>query len=145
MCGRRVSFGDASELFEAFTPYCKKYGAHPDDFYFDSKGHMVLVASTQSDVDVLDIKVNDAIECILEMGVQHYEEPESKVRLDKLPNVVMGETFIVKKRCGNWVHDNVGWLPLLIRDNACFQVVVPEDKLRYATARVPVMSVCEEE
>jgi hypothetical protein len=129
------------ELFEAFTPYCKKYGAHPDDFFFDDKGHMVLVTSTQSDADVLEVKENDAIECVLERGVDYHTRPQfSSPLLAPKRSVTLGDQVLVKKRCGEWVQDAFGWLPLMPHGRPGFQVVVPKEKLKYATPRVPVMA-----
>lgn len=140
---RRVSFGDGMELFEAFTPYCKKYGAHPDDFFFDEKGHMVLVTSSQSDVDLLNVKPDDTIECIAER-VDYHTKPQLSARHSKKICVALGEQVLVKKRCGEWVQDSRGWLPVLLKNRPAFQVVVPKEQLRYATSRVGVMAASDD-
>jgi len=143
LISRRVSFGDGQELFEAFTPYGKKYGAHPDDFFFDAKGHMVLTTSAETDADVLEVKADDILECLREDGVDYYTRPQLSARLSKRKTVGLGEQVVVKKRCGEWIQDSVGWLPLLVGTKRAFEVVVPKEKLRYATARVPVMAPSE--
>mmetsp|Transcript_119859 Transcript_119859/g.219499 ORF Transcript_119859/g.219499 Transcript_119859/m.219499 type:complete len:323 (-) Transcript_119859:4-972(-) len=139
---RRVSFGGGSpELFEAFTPYCKKYGAHPADFYFDSEGHMVLEEEVDSDDDeggLGKVKVGDTLECIVDCGVGYRKKPQMTARFDDLRTLEVEQQIKVLQRCGGWIRDSVGWLPLTIKSTPVFEIVVPKEKLKYATPRVAV-------
>jgi len=142
---RRVSFGDADEFSEAFTPYSRKYGTHPRDFYFDEQGLMVLEKS--SDADLIHVKAADTIECVLDSGVDYHWRPQLNASFKVTQSVQLGEQILVKKRCGEWVQDKIGWLPLFTGEGKghAFQVIVPKEELRYATPRVAVMSPFFEE
>lgn len=139
---RRVSFGDGQELFESFTPYCKKYGAHPDDFFFDESGNMVLVSSSEPGMDILEVGQGDSIECILDEGVEYRTKPHMASRAKKHQEVSLGDKLVVRNRKEEWVQvkENLGWVPLLVDGEAAFKVVVEKDKLKYASPRVAVMA-----
>jgi hypothetical protein len=141
---RHVSFIDRQELFEAFTPYSKKYGAHPDDFFFDNEGRMVLTSSSETEKDVHDLEAKDTIECLVEGGVDYHKKPQFGSLLDKQQKVALGDQLIVKRRFREWVQDKSGWLPLFVKGKRAFEVVVPKEQLKYATARVPVMGPSSE-
>jgi len=145
---RRVNFGaevaTPKEVFEAFTPYGKKYGAHPDDFFFDSEGHMVLTTSHTKNADVSNVKVKDMIECMEDEGVEYRTEPELAARFEKPCFVSLGDRVTVLEILDEWVRDSIGWLPLHKKDHPAFQVVVSKDKLRFVKARVPVMAMSPE-
>lgn len=133
---RRVSFGGGSpDLYEAFTPYCKKYGAHPSEFYFDAEGHMVL-----EDLDGLedDVKVGDTLECVVDCGVTYRKKPQMTARFDDLRTLDLSSQTKVLQRCGDWVRDSVGWLPLTINSTPVLEVIVPKEKLKYGNCRVAV-------
>jgi len=130
---------DCDELYEAFTPYGKKYGAHPDEFFFDAEGHMVLAPSLRFNKKekaeaVLDCKVADTIECVSDKGIDHHARPQLNAPLEKPQRVKFGQQLIIKKRCEDWVKDNIGWMPLVIGELAVFQIV------SLGVSRVPVMA-----
>lgn len=143
---RHVRFGDdddcspKKELYEGFTPYSKKYGAHPDDFFFDSGGRMVLATSHDAQTGIHNVKENDTIECVVDCGVDYRTKPQMSACFEKARTVALGDQVRVKLCCDQWVQDSIGWLPLRIKDDPMFQVVVPKEKLQCVRARVPVMT-----
>lgn len=138
---RRVTFcsNSGNSVEEAFTPYGKKYGAKPEDFYFNEDGLMVLEASDDKK-DVMAVKVGDMIECTSD-EVQYHTKPMPFCGFEDSKAVVLGQQITIQARRGTWVQDDVGWLQLLTADRSgpAFQTVTPKEKLRFAVPRVPVM------
>jgi len=141
---RRVTFcsNSGNSVEEAFTPYGKKYGAHPEDFYFNEDGLMVLEASDDKK-DVMAVKVGDMIECTSD-EVLYHSKPMPFCGFKDNRAVVLGQQITIQTRRGTWVQDDVGWLQLLTPDHSgpAFQTVTPKEKLRFAIPRVPVMVKC---
>lgn len=110
----------------------------PTSFFFDAEGHMVLsppASQTKKEKAdaVLAAKVSDTIECVADKGVEHHSRPQLHAILNEPKRVKFGQQLVIKKRCAEWVQDNIGWLPLIINELAVFQIV------RLATPTVAVM------
>jgi hypothetical protein len=139
---KRMSFSDEPiETMGDYTPYGKKYGAHPNDFEFSKDGRMELVSSRPDEKSILQVKVGDTIECILDAGVQYRTKPQLGQHTKPEQQIELGEEVVVIARSGPWVQDSIGWLPLLYTsEKAAFKVVPPTGKRQYASCRVGVMT-----
>jgi len=121
---KSVRFCDkGDELFEAFTPYSNVYGEHPRGFVFDEAGAMVQASSPSvgSDVDAVD--AGSLVECTVICGVGYRTQPQFPARFDDLRTLDFGERVKIEERSGEWVRDEVGWLPLAINGMPVFEVV----------------------
>lgn len=134
------------EVFQDYTPYTKKYGAHPNDFEFTADGKMELIESRPEETALLDVKSGDTLECMVTDGVRYRSKPQpSKYSTGQ---VALGDEVVVKRRSGSWVQDSIGWLPLLQVDGrqcgeASFTVLQSQGN-RFVTCRVPLMTVSNE-
>eukprot|EP00928_Gymnodinium_smaydae_P013885 TRINITY_DN15037_c0_g1_i1.p1 TRINITY_DN15037_c0_g1~~TRINITY_DN15037_c0_g1_i1.p1 ORF type:complete len:305 (-),score=52.35 TRINITY_DN15037_c0_g1_i1:221-1135(-) len=115
---KRVDFcDDGDECFESFTPYGKKYGVHPDDFYFDDNGEMVLVPDE-----------GDTVECIAMGGVAYRTRAADAAYFPDMRGIKCGAKTLVKEKCNGWIKDKVGWLPIDMNGKSLFKVVQMEPK-----------------
>eukprot|EP00927_Polykrikos_kofoidii_P060849 TRINITY_DN55759_c0_g1_i1.p1 TRINITY_DN55759_c0_g1~~TRINITY_DN55759_c0_g1_i1.p1 ORF type:complete len:603 (-),score=83.93 TRINITY_DN55759_c0_g1_i1:115-1923(-) len=117
---RKLRFSDDDDLFEAFTPYSRVYGAHPSNFYFDDAGMMVSADTMQ--IDLGDADEGSVLECVATCGVGYRTSPRMSARFDDMQSVHFGDRFRVIERSGRWVRNDVGWLPLFINCVAVFEV-----------------------
>jgi len=116
-----VSFCDEEvELFEAFTPYARVYGEHPSGFVFDGNGHMVQ-AGAETSMDMSTIDVGAWLECNAACGVGYRNQPHFTARFDDLRTLEFGDRVKVAERSGEWIRDEVGWLPLWINGMPVFE------------------------
>lgn len=139
---RRASFSDEPiETIGDYTPYGKKYGAHPSDFEFSKDGRMELVSSRPDEKSILQVKPGDTIECIVDDGVKYRKQPQQATLMKPEKQMELGEEVVVVARSGPWVQDSIGWLPLLYgNDKSAFKVVPQTGKRQYAPCRVGVMT-----
>lgn len=111
------------EVFSDFTPYGQKYGCHPNDFHFDKDGNMQKadLLSPASLLDALhDIDENDTLECVVACGVRYRQKPELTAHFADLVLVDFCGQIKVLERKGDWVRDEIGWVPLKLKGNALF-------------------------
>lgn len=119
---KKVRFcDDGDELFEAFTPYGRIYGQHPSAFVFDKAGNKVP-ASPLNSVDLSAVDVGSLLYCTAKISVDYRTQPHLTARFNDLRNLVPGALVHVEQRDGDFVRDEVGWLPLFISDVPVFEV-----------------------
>eukprot|EP00928_Gymnodinium_smaydae_P042359 TRINITY_DN28534_c0_g1_i1.p1 TRINITY_DN28534_c0_g1~~TRINITY_DN28534_c0_g1_i1.p1 ORF type:complete len:314 (-),score=68.02 TRINITY_DN28534_c0_g1_i1:287-1165(-) len=122
----RVRVQSRPHIFSDFTPYSEKYGCHPKAFFLDADG--VMVKDPQADMSpgsrcsVLEADEGDVLECTVQSGVMYRAQPRLAASFPDFRRVDEGQKIKVVEREGNWVRDEVGWLPIILCNTPVFSL-----------------------
>lgn len=140
---RRVRFDTELSLHTDFTPYGQIYGLHPRSFFLNDEGRMVqeLTPAALSCRDLEDTDEGDTIECTLACGVGYRSAPRMNAHATDFSHIAQGEQTTVRERLGEWVRDDLGWLPLFVRGLPVFELVPPTYSIDLGLPRSGAMTV----